>query len=197
MRQSGSVDTMSCRQQQQQQRRRSSAAFPSAAEGDVVQQINGNFGRWQLRTILLIFLCKIPTAWFMACIIYTAPYPQRGELVCHSASWNGSGSESESSSSSSASNMLQSRNTDRLFSVQVCNAYAQSLSQRFVQRYGQSWNSSQVPLACDKVEHNTEYKSLITQFDLICSRRVLVALTQSFHALGALFGGLLAYQALQ
>lgn len=188
MRQSVSVDTMSCRQQQQQQRRRSSAAFPSAAEGDVVQQINGNFGRWQLRTILLIFLCKIPTAWFMACIIYTAPYPQRGELVCHSASWNGS---------ESSSNMLQSRNTDRLFSVQVCNAYAQSLSQRFVQRYGQSWNSSQVPLPCDKVEHNTEYKSLITQFDLICSRRVLVALTQSFHALGALFGGLLAYQGLQ
>lgn len=192
MRQSVSVETMCCRQQQQQ-RRRSSAVAASASGGDVVQQINGDFGRWQLRTILLIFLCKIPTAWFMACIIYTAPYPQRGELVCHSASWNGS----ESSSSSGGSNMLHSRNTDRLFSVQVCNAYAQSLSQRFVQRYGQSWNSSQESLSCNKIEHNTEYKSLITQFDLICSRRVLVALTQSFHALGALVGGLLAYQALQ
>ncbi|KAH8420773.1 hypothetical protein KR222_004332 [Zaprionus bogoriensis] len=168
------------------QRRRSSAPPPTT---DVVQQINGNYGRWQLRTILLIFLCKIPTAWFMACIIYTAPYPQRGELVCHPASWNGSQNQQNSH-----------RNTDRLFSVQVCNAYAQSLSQRFVQRYGQSWNASasaQEPMPCERVEHHTEYKSLITEFDLICSRRVLVALTQSFHALGALLGGLLAHQALR
>lgn len=40
-------------------------------KGDLVGKINGNFGRWQLRTVLLIFLCKIPSSWFMACIIYT------------------------------------------------------------------------------------------------------------------------------
>ncbi|XP_034116834.2 LOW QUALITY PROTEIN: solute carrier family 22 member 19 [Drosophila albomicans] len=171
------------------QRRRSSAP-PNV---DIVEHVNGSFGRWQLRTILLIFLCKIPTAWFMACIIYTAPYPQRGELVCHPATWNGSHTAQAHGS------MLHSRNTDRLFSVQVCNAYAQSLSQNFVRHYGQTWNatSAQLMLPCEKVEHNTEYKSLITQFDLICSRRVLVAVTQSFHALGALLGGLLAYQALR
>ncbi|KAM8706075.1 hypothetical protein ACLKA7_010374 [Drosophila subpalustris] len=173
------------------QRRKSLAPPPGV---DIVEQINGSFGRWQLRTILLIFLCKIPTAWFMACIIYTAPYPQRGELVCHPASWNGSHQVEGRSS------MLHSRNTDRLFSVQVCNAYAQSLSQTFVRHYGQTWNattSTQETLPCKKVEHNTAYKSLITQFDLICSRRVLVAVTQSFHALGALLGGLLAHQALR
>ncbi|XP_034485849.1 solute carrier family 22 member 19 [Drosophila innubila] len=173
------------------QRRKSSAPHPGV---DIVEHINGSFGRWQLRTILLIFLCKIPTAWFMACIIYTAPYPQRGELVCHSASWNGSHVVEGRSS------MLHSRNTDRLFSVQVCNAYAQSLSQTFVQHYAQTWNattSTQETMPCEKVEHNTAYKSLITQFDLICSRRVLVAVTQSFHALGALLGGLLAHQALR
>ncbi|XP_017856517.1 PREDICTED: solute carrier family 22 member 7 [Drosophila arizonae] len=164
-------------------RRRSSAPPPGV---DIVQHINGNFGRWQLRTILLIFLCKIPTAWFMACIIYTAPYPQRGELVCRSASWN-----------ASESLPSESRNTDRLFSVQVCNAYAQSLSHNFVQRYGTSWNGTQQVMPCERVEHHAEYKSLIVDFDLICSRRVLVAVTQSFHALGALIGGLLAYQALQ
>jgi len=174
------------------QRRKSSALPPGV---DIVEQINGHYGRWQLRTILLIFLCKIPTAWFMACIIYTAPYPQRGELVCHPATWNGS------QAVESGSSMLQSRNTDRLFSVQVCNAYAQSLSHSFVQQYGQTWRNAttfnQKSLPCEKVEHNTEYKSLITQFDLICSRRVLVAVTQSFHALGALLGGLLAYHALR
>lgn len=122
----------------------------------------------------------------MACIIYTAPYPQRGELVCRSASWN-----------ASESLPSESRNTDRLFSVQVCNAYAQSLSHNFVQRYGTSWNGTQQVMPCERVEHHAEYKSLIVDFDLICSRRVLVAVTQSFHALGALIGGLLAYQALQ
>ncbi|XP_017846044.1 solute carrier family 22 member 1 [Drosophila busckii] len=151
----------------------------SSSSVDIVQHVSGNFGRWQLRSILLIFLCKIPTAWFMACIIYTAPYPQRGELVCRPAAWNATQTH---------------RSTDRLFSVQVCNAYAQTLSRSFVAR----WNVSQtVTLPCEKIEHHTEYKSLITQFDLICSRRVLVAVTQSFHALGALIGGLLAYQALR
>ncbi|XP_064547827.1 solute carrier family 22 member 1 [Drosophila montana] len=166
------------------QRRRSSAPAPGV---DIVQHINGNFGRWQLRTILLIFLCKIPTAWFMAVIIYTAPYPKRGELVCRPGNWN----DSEPLQS-------ESRNTDRLFSVQVCNAYAQSLSQSFVQRYGQSWNGTQqTTLPCERVEHHAAYKSLIMEFDLICSRRVLVALTQSSHALGSLLGGLLAHQALR
>lgn len=164
-------------------RRRSSVPPPGV---DIVQHINGSFGRWQLRTILLIFLCKIPTAWFMACIIYTAPYPQRGELVCRSSSWN-----------ASESLPSESRNTDRLFSVQVCNAYAQSLSHNFVQRYGKSWNGTLQAMPCERVEHHAGYKSLIVDFDLICSRRVLVAVTQSFHALGALIGGLLAYQALQ
>ncbi|XP_001996921.2 organic cation transporter protein [Drosophila grimshawi] len=163
-----------------------STALPPGV--DIVQHINGNFGRWQLRIILLIFLCKIPTAWFMAVIIYTAPYPQRGELICRPATWNGSAPASEHG---------ENRNTDRLFSVQVCNAYAQSLSESFVQRYGHSWNATHASLPCERVEHNSDYKSLITQFDLICSRRVLVAVTQSFHALGALLGGLLAYQLLR
>ncbi|EDV90843.1 solute carrier family 22 member 1 [Drosophila grimshawi] len=167
-------------------KRRMSTALPPGV--DIVQHINGNFGRWQLRIILLIFLCKIPTAWFMAVIIYTAPNPQRGELICRPATWNGSAPASEHG---------ENRNTDRLFSVQVCNAYAQSLSESFVQRYGHSWNATHASLPCERVEHNSDYKSLITQFDLICSRRVLVAVTQSFHALGTLMGGLLAYQLLR
>lgn len=58
----------------------SMGSFPrkSSPELDVVEQVNGSFGRWQLRTILLIFLCKIPSAWFTAIIIYTAPYPWKG-----------------------------------------------------------------------------------------------------------------------
>ncbi|XP_034488769.1 solute carrier family 22 member 3 [Drosophila innubila] len=50
---------------------------------DIITQILGNFGIWQLRSVLIIFLCKIPAAWFMACIIFTAPdiYPNE-EFTC-------------------------------------------------------------------------------------------------------------------
>lgn len=49
---------------------------------DAVGQITGPWGKWQLRTVLLIFLCKIPSSWFMACIIFTAPAPRHGEFFC-------------------------------------------------------------------------------------------------------------------
>ncbi|KAH8360013.1 hypothetical protein KR093_010185, partial [Drosophila rubida] len=45
---------------------------PSEAD-DIVAHILGKFGIWQLRSVLIVFLCKIPAAWFMACIIFTAP----------------------------------------------------------------------------------------------------------------------------
>lgn len=34
-------------------------------ECDVVETVCGPFGKWQLRTILIIYLVKIPSAWFM------------------------------------------------------------------------------------------------------------------------------------
>ncbi|XP_037730343.1 solute carrier family 22 member 13 [Drosophila subpulchrella] len=50
---------------------------PAPPGSDVIADVVGDFGIWQLRTILIIFLCKIPAAWFMACIIFTGPelYP--------------------------------------------------------------------------------------------------------------------------
>eukprot|EP00099_Drosophila_melanogaster_P023164 NP_650849.1 uncharacterized protein Dmel_CG4462 [Drosophila melanogaster] len=56
---------------------------PAPAGSDVIADVVGDFGIWQLRTILIIFLCKIPAAWFMACIIFTGPelYPG-SEFTC-------------------------------------------------------------------------------------------------------------------
>lgn len=36
---------------------------------DIIGRITGEFGRWQLRTVLLIYLTKIPSSWFMACTL--------------------------------------------------------------------------------------------------------------------------------
>lgn len=63
----------------------------SAPGNDIIGDVVGNFGIWQLRTILIIFLCKIPAAWFMACIIFTAPelYPGT-EYTCDTSYLNSS-----------------------------------------------------------------------------------------------------------
>ncbi|XP_017025130.1 solute carrier family 22 member 3 [Drosophila kikkawai] len=57
-------------------------------EDDVINQIMGDFGPWQLRSLLILFLCKIPAAWFMACILFTAPdlYPEE-EYTCDTSSF--------------------------------------------------------------------------------------------------------------
>jgi hypothetical protein len=37
----------------------------------------GEMGRWQVRGILLVALVKIPAAWQMASILFTAPRPEQ------------------------------------------------------------------------------------------------------------------------
>uniref|UniRef100_A0A1A9VVZ1 Major facilitator superfamily (MFS) profile domain-containing protein n=1 Tax=Glossina austeni TaxID=7395 RepID=A0A1A9VVZ1_GLOAU len=66
-----------------------STRLPLTPGKDVINHVIGDFGIWQLRTILIIFLCKIPASWFMACIIFTAPelYPST-EFQCDPSSLN-------------------------------------------------------------------------------------------------------------
>lgn len=48
-----------------EQNQKKSGEMPDST--DVIGNILGPFGKFQLRTILLIFLVKIPSSWFMAC----------------------------------------------------------------------------------------------------------------------------------
>lgn len=50
---------------------------------------------------------------------------------------------------------------------------------------------------CSSWEHRPTYFSLIHQYELFCSREALVALTQSFHLLGVLLGGIIAFYMLK
>ncbi|KAH8343843.1 hypothetical protein KR059_011925 [Drosophila kikkawai] len=65
------------------------------ASSDIIGDVVGDFGIWQLRTILIIFLCKIPAAWFMACIIFTGPelYPG-SEFTCDTSYLDSGGNSS-------------------------------------------------------------------------------------------------------
>ncbi|EDW59641.1 solute carrier family 22 member 3 isoform X1 [Drosophila virilis] len=65
-------------------------AAVSTTGQDVIGQVLGDFGIWQLRSVLIIFLCKLPAAWFMALIIFTAPelYPNE-EYWCDTNVYGG------------------------------------------------------------------------------------------------------------
>ncbi|KAL7730091.1 hypothetical protein ACLKA6_009370 [Drosophila palustris] len=133
-----------------------------APSSDVIGDVVGNFGIWQLRTILIIFLCKIPAAWFMACIIFTAPelYP-RTEFRCDTSYLN-------SSSSNSSSN------------------YSVSDNQCYV--LDETTNSRS---ECEQFEYVSSFDSLIMQFNLVCLRDIFIAWTQYWHLFGVLVGGVL------
>ena len=52
-------------------------------------------------------------------------------------------------------------------------------------------------VTCSEFEHQPTFNSLILQYDLICSRKWLVALTQTFHLLGVLVGGIITHYLLK
>lgn len=195
---------------------------------DIISKIIGEFGRWQFRTVFLIFLTKIPSSWFMACIIFTAPAPKFGEYFCqpsiekfqnyHQQITTMNSLEIGAMTSSSVVNLnhfIQKNKTDWIqishplvedkyakeYIVDFCNVYDDS--EHHVTKYlyfseqSQPWdelmtkrNSSVVP--CDNFVHDAEYKSIITDYNLVCSRDILVATTQFFHLFGVLSGGILA-----
>lgn len=166
----------------------------TAPHADVIPNVTGQWGRWQLRAVLIIFLCKIPTAWFMACIIYTAPAPRHGEFYCkpppnvtikNETHWI------------KVSHPQMEEEDDHEFNIDFCNVYQDALEhahQYFHDDNEKPWtlptrNSNVIP--CDQFQHKSDYHSLITQFDLVCSRDILVAVTQFFHLFGVLTGGIL------
>lgn len=146
--------------------------------GDLI----GDWGTWQRRTVLLIFLCKIPAAWFMACIIYTAPIAQYGEFHCQQQSIN--------------TNRSIENRTEWLTLVypvaedgyDFCNVYEN-------QTFARTDDPKIVP--CESFEHESIFYSLVTQFDLVCSRNILIAVTQFSHLCGVLFGGITASKLLE
>lgn len=184
---------------------------------DVIGRVNGEFGKWQLRTVLLIFLCKIPSAWFMACIIYTAPAPRHGEYLCRP-----SANVLNANTTDKWMQMLDTNKTDWLkimhpvkndieddddddtnpdaqAPIDFCNVYSDA--EVHATHYFHALSSArsyEVPqrnanvVPCESFIHHTDYKSIITDYDLVCSRDILVATTQSLHLLGVLMGGLLA-----
>lgn len=177
---------------------------------DIISRINGNFGKWQLRTVLLIFLCKIPSSWFMACIIFTAPAPRHGEFFCrpaaavlNSSDWDEILDENKTQWIK-ISHPVKEEARDEKLNIDFCNVYADTdkHAEHYFKRISQQhpWklpkrNANIIP--CENFVHDADFKSLIMDYDLVCSRDILVATTQFFHLFGVLTGGLLAVNLLK
>lgn len=164
---------------------------------DYIGNFLGAFGRWQLRTILLIYLCKIPSSWFMSCVIFTAPTPEHGEVFCKppdpSKKWIKIAYTSKRDE------------LDQEVTIDFCNIYedAKDHVTRFLNESHsinklddidlfETPEKDSILVPCKTFEHRKIYNSIITQFDLYCSRDILVAVTQFFHLFGVLCGGIIA-----
>ncbi|XP_043656326.1 solute carrier family 22 member 4-like isoform X2 [Drosophila teissieri] len=172
---------------------------------DAVGRITGPWGKWQLRTVLLIFLCKIPSSWFMACIIFTAPAPRHGEFFCKPPNTIGAQNQTQWIK---VSHPQKEESDDQEFSIDFCNVYQDA--QEHAHHYYNYENSDQEPrvwekplhrnsnvIPCTEFQHESDYHSVVTQYDLVCSRDILVSVTQFFHLFGVLTGGILANQLLK
>lgn len=171
---------------------------------DAIGKITGDWGKWQLRAVLLIFLCKIPSSWFMACIIFTAPAPRHGEFYCKPPNTV----EAQNHSAwIKVSHPAKEEEDDKEFNIDFCNVFQDAQEHahvyyHFSQKDNEPklWeeptrNSTVIP--CNAFEHKSEYHSIITEYDLVCSRDILVAVTQFFHLFGVLTGGILAVNLLK
>ncbi|XP_001359431.4 solute carrier family 22 member 3 isoform X1 [Drosophila pseudoobscura] len=172
---------------------------------DAVGRITGQWGKWQLRTVLLIFLCKIPSSWFMACIIFTAPAPRHGEFFCKPPNTVGAQNQTQWIK---VSHPQKEESEDQEFNIDFCNVYQDA--QEHAHHYYNYENSEQEPriwekplnrnsnvIPCTEFQHESSYHSVVTQYDLVCSRDILVSVTQFFHLFGVLTGGILANQLLK
>lgn len=132
---------------------------------DIVTACLGNWGPWQRRAVLLIYLCKIPSAWFMASIIFTAPTPWPGQFYCVQLSGNDSAIDRTAT-------LAGQQRADDDFCWQT--------------------NGANESVACSDFGHTSLVETIVTQFDLVCGRTILLAVSQFAHLFGVLTGGLLA-----
>ncbi len=163
---------------------------------DVVKDATGNFGKWQLRAILIIFLCKIPAVWFFTIMIFTAPTPQFGDFWC----------EPPKNITNHTEWVLQSHpmrryGADKEFKIDFCKVYKDAYDDNKEIKFFEfskgdnnvSIRDNRKIIPCENFHFNNEFHSVIKEYKLVCSRRLLTTLSQSFHIFGLLIGGIAAH----
>lgn len=161
---------------------------------DVVNEITGNFGKWQLRAILIIFLCKIPTVWYLAVVLFTAPAPKLGDFWC----------KPPNNITNHTEWILQSHpvrkySADKEFHIDFCKVYKDAYDDKTMKFFEFSKNDNvsshenRKIIPCENFHFNSDFHSVIKEYNLVCSRRLFVTVSQSFHIFGLMVGGIVAY----
>lgn len=164
---------------------------------DPVTKTLGIFGKWQLSAMLIVFLCKVPTSWFMAAIIFTAPAPNPGDFWCTPPS---EVSQNYTDQWIAKAHPKQIHHYNKHSSVNYCEVYAEVWNHPM--DFIGSNKTDIVPknlttIKCAHYSFNPHYYSLVADYKLVCDRSFWVSLTQCFHILGLLIGGIIAYYMLK
>lgn len=166
---------------------------PTPIHEDPISKVLGNFGKWQLRTMLIIFLCKVPTSWFMAIVIFTAPAPYPGEYWCTPPQ----GLSGELLNEWVSMAHVKSINNRNRTITDYCHVYLDLMENPW-DFIGPNKTRDLLPMnmttvACENFTFQSDYYSLVEEFVWVCERKHLISLSQCFHIFGLLVGGIIAY----
>lgn len=165
---------------------------------DVIGDVLDNCRSWQLRTIFIIYLTKIPTAFFMACIVYSAPIPQRVPIYCMDTN----------TTLTTIKHPTVVSVDDKVFHLSFCDTIA-DIKDHANEHYGNE--SYEMPWTVPSSESNKNNRSNIipcdffdfksgksvTTYDVVCSRGGFVVVTQGMHLVGIFFSGIVLRYALK
>lgn len=163
---------------------------------DVIAKTLGNFGKWHLRTLLIIFLCKIPTSWFMAVVIFAATAPKPGDYWCKPPNLLPEEYRNEWIQKAHPVKLNHGKSV-----IDYCSVYKDVYDEPF--KYFGSNSTNAIPMTnetsikCSKYEFAPDYHSLTADFQMFCGGEMLLPITQMFHIFGLLCGGLVAYHSLK
>jgi hypothetical protein len=128
----------------------------------------------------------------MACLIFTAKSSPPVEMFCRPPADISIAENSTNLWLKAAHKEIFNR-VENEVAYDICNVY-KNATERFLQNV---FEPSTETIPCSDFVHEPTYVSIVHRYDLICSRQWLVPLTQSFHLLGVLIGGLVANQLLK
>lgn len=163
---------------------------------DVIGKTLGNFGKWQLRTLLIIFLCKIPTSWFMAVVIFTAPAPNPKDYWCRPPQNLTSEYESEWLEKAHPVRMGKGHQPKTDYCYVYEDVYDKPM--KYLGHNATTLSMTNLTtIKCPVYEFAPNYQSLVADFQMFCGGELLLPITQMAHIFGLLLGGLIAYHTLK
>lgn len=122
-------------------------------------------------------------------LIFTAKSPLPGEIFCRP----GVNIENTTTWIQSAHRKIFNK-VENEESYNFCHVYENTTTG---ESFNYSGNVNQTFVECSDFVHRPTFYSIIHQYGLICSREAHVALSQSFHLLGVLIGGIIAFYLLK